>query len=449
MSIRRPAQLSGRTGENLRFAGDPRSVRVRLEAVMIDYAQALQRLLAHAVSLPSEGCPLAQAPGRVLAGSLCSAIDLPSFDHAAMDGYALTARTALAAGSEHAVRGSQAAGDGARPSLGEAWEIMTGAQLPLGLDAVVAVEATELIEAGPDGTPLRIRLREGLVAGHNVRRAGSDVATGENAVSAGTRIEPAHLMLLAALGVGQVTVVRRPRIAIICTGEELVTDLSRPLRDGHIYASNGPYLLAALTACGAQVLSCDTTGDTAAEYAAALQRAVAVGADLVISTGAVSMGRRDFVPETLRRFEAELLFHKVAIRPGRPLLAARISGGPIVLALPGTPMAVAAGLRFLVTPLLRRMTGQGFEPVLHAVLDTALQARPGVRHFLHANFFVAPHGVIHARVPTPWHPFRIRPFVQADGWVVLAEDAGECAIGSMVEIAGLQPDTPPTMRACG
>lgn len=410
---------------------------------MIDYAQALQRLLAQVTRLPAECCSLAEAAGRVLFGDIVSPIALPSFDHAAMDGYALCAGEPLAAGSEHSVRGSQAAGDEPRKSQGAAWEIMTGARLPDGLDAVVAVERTELLATHADGTPARIRLLDPLVARTNVRSTGADVPCGASALIAGTRIEPKHIMLLAALGVAQVQVARKPRIAIICTGKELQADPAQPLADGRIHNSNGPYLAAALTVAGATVLWCETVGDTAMAYAQALQRAVDAGADMVISTGAVSMGRYDFVPDTLRQFGAELLFHKVAIRPGKPLLCARFANGPLILALPGTPMAVAVGFRFFVAPALRVMAGQGSEPTLHALLDTPQQPKAGLRHFLRATLHQDSEGRLHATVPDRQQAFRISPLVEADAWVVLPEDAGDCAVGKRVDMVGLEPGSPP------
>ncbi|MDE2154398.1 MAG: molybdopterin molybdotransferase MoeA [Xanthomonadaceae bacterium] len=410
---------------------------------MIDYAEALQRLLAGIVPLPAETCPLAQAPGRVLAGAVRSPIALPSFDHAAMDGYALAAREPLSTGSEHAVHGSQAAGEAARACSGGAWEIMTGARLPDGLDAVIPVERTELLATRADGMPARIRLLDALAAGQNVRLAASDVAPGAAVLPAGTAIGAAQVMLLAALGLAGIEVARRPRVAIICTGKELQADAARPLRPGQIYNSNGPYLAAELAAAGAQVLSCDTVDDSAGTFAEALQRALDAGAELVLSTGAVSMGRHDFVPDCLRRFGARILFHKVAMRPGRPLLCARLAAGPLVLALPGTPMAVAVGLRFFVVPALRAMAGQPREPVWHAVLDAAQHPRPGLRHFLRATLQQAPDSRLLASVQSLQQPFRIRPFAEADAWVVLDENAGDCAAGTQVEIVSLQPGLPP------
>jgi molybdopterin molybdotransferase len=412
---------------------------------LLRLAEAHRLIHQQLARLGSERIALDAAMGRVLAGEIRSAMALPSFDHAAMDGYALHATPRQDVGSEHAVHGSQAAGDPARQAQGDAWEIMTGARLPHGLDAVVPLERTQLLKAQPDGAPARIRLLDALSVGANVRLAGSDVAHDAPVLAAGACIGPAQIMLLAALGVGHVEVVRRPRVAIICTGKELQTDSAVPLADGRIYSSNGPYLVAALGAAGAQVLFCDTVDDTSATYAQALQRAVEASADMVISTGAVSMGRYDFVPATLRGLQAEILFHKLAIRPGRPLLCARLAHGPLVIALPGTPMAVSVGLRFVIAPALRLMNGQGDEPMLRAVLDTPQQPKPGLRHFLRAQLHQDGGGQLHAVVPGQQQPFRIQPFANADAWVVLPEDAGDCPAGTLVEVASLQPGTMPSI----
>lgn len=404
---------------------------------MIEYTKALQRLLAQAVRLPIESCPLDQAWGRITGAAIHSPLALPTFDHAAMDGYALQVREPLASGSEHAVQGSQAAGDHAGAATNDACEIMTGARLPEGLNSVIAVENTQLLAAYADGTPARIRLLQTLDAGQNVRHAGSDVAMGSQVLGPGIRIDAAHVMLLAALGIGSIAVARRPRVAIICTGKELQADRSQPLLADRIHNSNGPYLAAALGEAGAHVHSCVTVDDTAVTYADALARALDADVDLVLSTGAVSMGRYDFVPEVLRRLGAELLFHGVAMRPGKPLLCARLAQGSLLLALPGTPMAVAAAMRFFVAPVLRTMLGQGSEPSLHAVLDTPQQPKPGLRHFLRATLHLDDDGRLHARVLPQQQPFRICPYTESGAWVVLPEHAADCDEGSNVEVASL------------
>ena len=308
---------------------------------------------------------------------------------------------------------------------------------------MVAVERTQSLAAPTDDTRARIRLLDPLAAGDNVRHVGADVAQGASVLAAGARIAPAHIMLLAALGISQIEVVRRPRIAIICTGKELQEDPLQALADGRIHNSNGPYLVAALSAIGAQVLSCEAVDDTAQVFADALQRAIEAGVDLLISTGAVSMGRYDFVPDTLRRFGAGQLFHKVAIRPGKPLLCAKLANGPLILALPGTPMAVAVGFRFFVAPALRAMAGQASEPTLHALLDTPQQPKAGMRHFLRARLHQDARGQLHASVSSQQQPFRIQPFAEADAWVVLSEDAGDCVAGASVEVVSVEPGRSP------
>lgn len=414
---------------------------------MISYREAIECLLASLSVLPSETCALADATGRVLADAVTSPLALPSFHHAAMDGYALKAGASSRDGSEHHVHGSQAAGDGGHVAGSGVCEIMTGARLPDGFDAVVAVERTDVLQAQSDGTPSRIRLLDDVTHGQNVRRMGTDVSRGANVLATGTCIEPAQIMLLAALGIARVAVVRRPRVAIICTGKELQTGPPAPLLDGQIHNSNGPYLTAALRRAGTEVVSCETVDDTVHPYMEALQRAVEADADLVISTGAVSMGRYDFVPAALRHFGAQVLFHKVAMRPGKPLLAARLHAGPLVLALPGTPMAVAVGARFFLAPVLRAMRGQGSEPSLRAVLASAQHPRPGLRHFLRAMLWLDDRGRLQARPVDQQEPFRIRPFANANAWVVLDEQAGDCAAGMAVEIASLELATSLRMGA--
>jgi len=218
----------------------------------------------------------------------------------------------------------------------------------------------------------------------------------------------------------------------------LQADLAQPLADGQIYGSNGPYLAAALVAMGAQLCCCETVDDTSATFVAAVRRAREAAADLIVSTGAVSMGRYDFVPDALSELGAQVLFHKVAIRPGKPQLAAML-GDAMVFALPGTPMAVAVGLRFFVAPVLRAMRGQLPERTWQAVLDAPQQAKGGLLHFLRATVMPGSDGRLHAHVLAQQQPFRIQPFAQANAWVLLS---GDVPGDALVEVVGLQPETP-------
>jgi molybdopterin molybdotransferase len=395
---------------------------------MIDYDDALARIRSRCVPMAGEPCSSGLASDRVLAVPVVAAADLPPFDNSAMDGFALAGgEQAVAGGSVHVVAGMQAAGDAPSRSDGLAYEIMTGARMPDGLDRVIPVERTEPLPGGDAAEG--IRLLDAVVRGQNVRYAGSDVAIGEAVLAAGRRIDPAASMLLAALGIAEVVVAKRPRVAIISTGKELSDDPSRPLAAGAIRNSNGPYLEAALRMAGAEVVSRATVDDTVDTFREALRRAIDTGVDIVVSTGAVSMGRYDFIPDTLRELGADIAFHKVAIRPGKPLLFASFRNGPLLFGLPGNPISTAIGMRFFVAPALRTMLGLAPERPLRALIDTA-RPKSNLRHFLKANVRVDDEGRLRAAVLGGQESFRIRPLVEANAWVVVPEEGS----GELVDV---------------
>jgi molybdopterin molybdotransferase len=395
---------------------------------MIAYARALELLLAEAAVLPAEWCQSADASGRILAEPLRASNMLPPFDNAAMDGYVLaTSGGTLAAGSEHRIAGQLAAGAPAAPgTAGGVWEIATGAALPAGLDCIVPFERAERLDAG------RIRLREAAFAGQNIRRAGSDIAIAGEVAAAGQRIDPALRMVLAALGVARIGVRRKPRVALLSTGAELVVDASLPLEPGQIYASNASYLEASLRALGAEVIASVALGDDAQAFAAQTRR-LADQADVVLSTGAVSMGSRDFIPAGLQAMGAHLLFHKAAIRPGKPILAARLQEGALFVGLPGNPIAVAAGLRYFVVPLLRAMLGMPAETPLRASLAAPIRVAKGLRHFLKARLRQSADSGLVAELLEGQQSYRMGSLLQANAWVVLPESEGEWTAGAVVD----------------
>jgi molybdopterin molybdotransferase len=227
-------------------------------------------------------------------------------------------------------------------------------------------------------------------------------------------------------------------VAILSTGSELVADPSLPLGPGKIRAANAPYLEASLRAFGADVVMSLTLDDDPAIFAAELQRA-AVQADLVLSTGAVSMGRHDFVPATLERIGARLLFHKAGIRPGKPLLAAMLPDGPLMIGLPGNPLATAAGFRFFAVPALRAMLGMAPESPLRARLSVASDRRTGFRHFLKARVDHDQDGVLQATLLDGQESFRMAPLLKANAWAVLPREADESPDGAMIDVLPLDP----------
>jgi len=405
---------------------------------MIGHEEALALILVRSFRLASQPCPSMQALGQILAQSVVSPADLPPFDNTAMDGFALYAGSqTLPAGSEYTVMGAQAAGDALVQAEGGAWEIMTGARMPDGMDTVVPVERVEIIRHDADGRPLAIRLGVDVATGQNVRRCGEDVPRDAELMAQGDQLQAQHLALLAALGIAEVEVVRRPRVALICTGRELVDDPGQPLHSGQIRNSNGPFLAARIAAAGAELVYQQTVGDEPDAFVQALQQALQAGAEIVLSTGAVSMGRHDFVPEALRGLGAEIHFHKVKIRPGKPLLFASLPGGALVFGLPGNPVSSAVGLRFFVEPALRQMLGLPLERPLRLPLRERFEKRVPLRCFLKGRLALNGDGQLQATVLPGQESFRLRPLLDTNAWIVLAEDADACDAGSLVDVYGL------------
>lgn len=405
---------------------------------MIGFDEALAMIQREAAVLPARSCAAADAVGLVLACDVCSGEDLPPFDNSAMDGFALRIdREPLAAGAEFDVAGAQAAGDAHAVAQSGAWEIMTGARVPDGLDAVIPIEQVEVLARDSQDRPQRIRTTAAVEPGQHVRLRGEDVRTGACILKAGTRIEAPQVMLLAALGVAQVQVRPAPRVALLTTGRELVDDPTQALASGEIRNSNGPYLAQRVGDAGAQLVLRETVSDDADAFLAALQRALAAGAEVVLSTGAVSMGRYDFVPDALRSIGARLHFHKVRIRPGKPLLFATLPGGQLYFGLPGNPVSSAVGLRFFVEPALRALSGLVPERPLQVPLAASFKKRAPLRFHLKGGLELDQHGQLQARVLPGQESFRIAPMAQANCWIVVEDTHEAPAAGELVKVYGL------------
>lgn len=403
---------------------------------MIGYAQALQIVLDAAPLLPGEPVMLDQAHGRTLSAPVYSPQCVPPFDNSAMDGFALClGGVAALAGSEFDVHGWQAAGDAASAAGQGAWEIMTGARLPDGLDSVVPVEQVEIVRSQA-GRPLRVRLQAAVAPGQFVRLRGQDVQTGEQVLAAGDRLDLNALSLLHAIGADPVMVRAQPRAAVITTGKELVSQPGQPLQSGQIRDSSRPALIARLQQAGAQVVADACVGDEVAAFDAALDHALASGAQLVISTGAVSAGRYDFIPGALQARGAQILFHKVAIRPGKPVLFARLPCGALYFGLPGNPVSTAVGQRFFVEPLLRGMLGLPVEVALQLPLLADAEKPEGLRFHARARVELDARGQLGVRVLAGQESFRLKSSLQANAWAVLDEQGARAAVGTRVRVVG-------------
>jgi molybdopterin molybdotransferase len=404
---------------------------------MIEVEAALGLIREGLACNPAERIATRAASGRVLARAVHSDEDLPPFDNTAMDGFALALGSRSArAGESFAVHGEQAAGDAAREAR-VACEIMTGARIPDGLDAVVPVEQVRVVEQDAEGRALRIEITADVPAGQHIRRAGEDIRRGEQALPAATRLSPPQLLLLAGIGCAEVEVVQSPRLALFCTGRELV-DAGTPLCSGEIRNSNGPYLTAAVRSAGAELLRYATLPDDAAPLKQAICDALDAGAQIVMSTGAVSMGRYDFVPETLRSLGAELVFHKLRMRPGKPLLFARLPGGALYFGLPGNPASGAVGFRFFVCAALRALLGLPGERPWRVPLLAEARKKPGFTLFQKARVGIDAEGRLGATLLRGQESFKVRPLAEANAWAALPADAEVIPAGSLVDVAGLE-----------
>lgn len=410
-------------------------------AGVIAFDEARRLILAACQPGPIEVVPTAQALGRVLAEDIASPADLPPFDNSAMDGFALACGgVSLPSGGEFAVGGAVAAGDAPLTAARGAVEIMTGAPMPPSFDGVLPIEHADVLERDGDGRPRRIRTRAEVVPGVHVRRCGQDVARGQRVLAAGARIGVVPRMLLSALGMADVRVHARIKLALLTTGRELIDDPHQPLLPGQIRNSNGPFLSDRLLEAGAELCHRETVADEPAAFLAALHRSLDAGADVVLSTGAVSMGRYDFVPDSLGDLGAELVFHKVAIRPGKPLLFARLPSGPLYFGLPGNPISSAVGLRFFVLPALRAMQARAQETPLHLPLAQALEKKTDYTLLQKALVALSDDGRLQVQLLQGQESFRIQPLLQANAWAVIRGPVATVPVGTRVEVYGLSED---------
>src|SRR5215468_2608296 len=350
-------------------------------------AEALARVLEHAGPLAAESVPLAEAHRRVLAADLKALRTQPPADVSAMDGYAVRAADVATAPARLTVIGEVAAG---RPfdrevGPGEAARIFTGGVIPRGADTVVIQEITTR-----DGDAVFIRRPE--AKGYNVRPEGLDFKAGAVLLAKGHRLTARDIALAGAMNHATVPVHRRPRMAVLATGDELVAP-GTPPAPGEIVSSNGLALMAIGNHEGAEMLDLGVVPDRLDATIAAVRRAKAAGVDVLVTTGGASVGDYDFVQRAFAAEGVALSFWKVALRPGRPLMHGRL-GGTQVLGLPGNPVSSFVCAMLFLVPLLRRLAGRTdlSLPIERAVLGCALPANDERADYMRATLTTGPGG---------------------------------------------------------
>jgi molybdopterin molybdotransferase len=391
----------------------------------LTYEAAIQLILEQVRPLDAEAVPLLEALGRAVAEPVLAPLDLPRFDNSAMDGYALRAADG-GPGVALRVTGYLAAGSIERPPVhpGCAVRIMTGAPLPPGADAVVPVEDT-------DGGENLVTLRGPVPRGIHIRYQGEDLRQGEVAIPVGTVLRPPEISLLASCSRTSVRVVRRPRVAILSTGDELV-ELGQPLPEGRIVNSNSWSLAASVLELGGVPLQLGIARDTRESLSQKLTAGFA--ADLLITSAGVSAGDRDLVREALAELGAEEIFWKIEIKPGRPIAFA-VKGTVPIFSLPGNPVSTMVTFEEFVRPALLKLMGhrQVLKPLVRATLLEPARKKPGRVQFLRVTVTSTAGGLTVASSGDQ-HAGILRTSLRANGIAVLPASHGDYAAGEEIEV---------------
>ncbi|MEA5102935.1 molybdopterin molybdotransferase MoeA [Pantoea sp. S18] len=397
-------------------------------AGLISLEDAQQKMLQQLTPISdSLSVSLFEAAGRITAKPILSPLDVPSFDNSAMDGYALRLAD-IAPDRVLPVAGKAFAGapyNGEWPA-GSVIRIMTGAPIPAGCDAVVMQEQTEQRDGG-------IVITAPVQAAQNIRRIGEDIQAGKQVLDAGVRLGAAELPLLASLGIAEVSVLRKLRVAIFSTGDELQA-VGQPLAEGQIYDTNRFTVALMLNKLGCEVIDLGVIADDQAALRTAFTEADRQ-ADVVISTGGVSVGEADFTRAMLEELGA-ITFWKLAIKPGKPFAFGRLANSWFC-GLPGNPVSAAVTFYQLVQPLLATLTGQTTRimPLRQRARATQrLKKSPGRLDFQRAIVSRGDDGVLEVRSTGAQGSHVFSSFALANCFVVLERDRGDVEPGEWVEI---------------
>ncbi len=423
---------------------------------MVSYAEAIRRIVSMGRILRIETVPLAEARGRVLARALEGREALPPFDNSAMDGFCVRSADTERAAAGPAVRlrvgptifaGAPLPADLTREA--GALRIMTGAPMPDGFDCVIRFEDAT-VEKDEGGEVLVVGGR--VPVGAHVRKRGEDVAVGDRLLDAGRLLGPGAIAVIAGQGMAEVPVVARPRIRVLATGDELVSDPAKPLGPGQIRNTSLQFLLAEAARLGLPAVSEGLVPDREDDVLAVVRgwldarRGLSLGdvadpaaPDIVVSTGAVSAGERDFVPSMLERLGFDIAVHGVAVRPGRPVLVASRPGtATLWVGLPGNVLSTAAGFRFFVLPLVRSLLGISVAPSpVRARLASPFPKPAGLRFFARCALRHAGDGSLDAYPERRQGSGMLSALAATDAYAVFPEEPSFIPAGAVIDV---EPD---------
>lgn len=399
---------------------------------MISVPEAIQIVKSQTPGLPAEPVELATALNRVLAEDIVADTDLPPFDRSQMDGYAVCAADVTDLPARLRIVGESVAGRGWHHEMhsGEAVRIMTGAPVPSGADSVQQVELTR----EPEGDGAVVEILEPVALGKSIVRRASEIHAGEVVLRRGEQINAAMLAVLASFGYATVKVGRQPRVAVLSTGSELVPIDRKPAQD-QIRDSNNLSIGAYASIAGAIVERLPLAGDDTellkTQMAMAAQRS-----DVLITSGGVSMGVYDFTKTALKQLDAEIFFERVALRPGKPTVFARLPGGCLVFGLPGNPVSVSVTFNLFARTAIRAMQGDSKpEPEEEsAVLGRSAKGTTGRASYLPATLSTDNEGRLIAE-PLKWGGSSdFVSFARTTALIILPANVGVAEQGSSVTI---------------
>jgi molybdopterin molybdotransferase len=403
---------------------------------VVTVEEAVDKILSRTEPLGSEKVSILEALGRVIAEDIYVDRDIPPFDNSGMDGYAVRFEDIQNASSNHPVRleviEDLPAGFISEKELnqGEAIRIMTGAPIPKGADTIVPVEDTKQEKKF-------VVIFEAVPPGEYIRKAGEDVKRGEGVISRGDLIRPAEVGMLASVGRSSVSVYQRPLVAVLCTGEELV-DVDGHLEGVKIVSSNSYTLAAQVKDCGAIPIQLGIARDRKEEIKERLRQGIR--ADVLISSAGVSVGDYDFVKEALNELGMEMIFWRVAMKPGKPVAFGLLEGKP-VFGLPGNPVSSMVSFEQFVRPSLLKMMGHRrlFRPVIEAVMKEDIRKRPGRRHFIRASISLEK-GEYFVTVTGGQGSGILKSMIKANGLVIIPEERETVNAGEKVKVQLLDRD---------